>query len=425
MNEVQKKLLVHGDVIIVGIDVAKHNHWARIYNQIELDVVKPFKFHNSKEGYYRLVAKMEEAKEKARATKVVIGMEPTGHYWKPLAWFLQEQGYTVVIVNPYHVKRRKEEVGNSPTKNDRKDAGIIAKIVKDGNFLHCLLPKGKYAELRNLTVTRRQQRRKLNSALNQLQAILDEYFPELGQVFKNLLGKAAQWVLRNCPFPSLILAHKVEELAEQLKEASNHRVGMKRAQALYQTAQESIAVTEGLTGARHKLNACLDEIAFYQQQIEQTEAAMAEILAGIDIAGNLLSIPGIGLVTIAGFLGEIGDPQNYEHWKQIQKLAGLNLSEQSSGKKDGQSKISKRGRAELRNLLYQASLTLVAKNREIKALYHYFLTRRENPLKKKQALIAIAVKLLRVMYGLARKKENYDPDKVLGDYRRAQLQQAA
>ncbi|QGP91522.1 hypothetical protein MGLY_08570 [Neomoorella glycerini] len=59
MNEVQKKLLVHGEVIIVGIDVAKHNHWARIYNQIELDVVKPFKFHNSKEGYYRLVAKME------------------------------------------------------------------------------------------------------------------------------------------------------------------------------------------------------------------------------------------------------------------------------------------------------------------------------------------------------------------------------
>ncbi|OIQ07588.1 transposase [Moorella thermoacetica] len=70
------------------------------------------------------MAKMEEAKEKARATRVVIGMEPTGHYWKPLAWFLQEQGYTVVIVNPYHVKRRKEEVGNSPTKNDRKDAGI-------------------------------------------------------------------------------------------------------------------------------------------------------------------------------------------------------------------------------------------------------------------------------------------------------------
>lgn len=61
---------------------------------------------------------------------------------------------------------------------------------------------------------------------------------------------------------------------------------------------------------------------------------MADILAGIDIAGYLLSIPGIGLVTVAGFLGEIGDPQNYEHWKQIQKLAGLNLSEQSSGKKD-------------------------------------------------------------------------------------------
>ncbi|GAW93622.1 ISChy2, transposase, partial [Calderihabitans maritimus] len=50
--------------------------------------------------------------------------------------------------------------------------------------------KGIYAELRNLYVARQQQRRKLNSSLNQLQALLDEYFPEFREVFKNLLGKA-------------------------------------------------------------------------------------------------------------------------------------------------------------------------------------------------------------------------------------------
>ncbi|OIQ53542.1 transposase IS116/IS110/IS902 family protein [Moorella thermoacetica] len=93
----------------------------------------------------------------------------------------------------------------------------------------------------------------------------------------------------------------------------------------------------------HKLNACLDEIAFYQKQIEQTEAAMADILAGIDIAGNLLSIPGIGLVTVASFLGEIGDPQNYEHWKQIQKFAGLNLSEQIPGRRTGKARYPNAG----------------------------------------------------------------------------------
>ena len=89
---------------------------------------------------------------KRKATKVIIGLEPSGHYWKPLTWFLKEQGYQVVLVNPYHVKKRKEEEDNSPTKNDRKDALIIAKLVKEGKFLNCLLPEGIYADLRNLSV---------------------------------------------------------------------------------------------------------------------------------------------------------------------------------------------------------------------------------------------------------------------------------
>jgi len=99
--------------------------------------------------------------------------------------------------------------------------------------------------------------------------------------------------------------------------------------------------------------------------------------------------------------------------------------EDSSGQKKGARVISKRGRRGLRNLLYQASLVLVAKNKEFKALYHYLLTRPENPLRKKQALIAISMKLLRVMFTLGQERRLYDPQKALGDYRLGQLQQAA
>lgn len=110
-------------------------------------------------------------------------MEPTGHCWKPLAWFLQEHGYTVAIVKPYHVKKSKELEDNSQTKNDRKDAGLIVHLVKEGRFLNCILPTGVYAELRTLDATRQQQATKVNSALCQMRAILNEYFPELQQVF--------------------------------------------------------------------------------------------------------------------------------------------------------------------------------------------------------------------------------------------------
>ena len=426
MQKAEKRALVYGNVLIVGVDVAKKNHYARIYNSMGIDVVKPFYFHNSREGFCRLLGKISEAKEKEKAERVIIGMEPTGHYWKPLAYFLKEAGYTVVIVNPYHVKNSKEMEDNSQDKNDRKDAGLIAQLVKEGKFLHCILPEGIYAELRTLYITRQQEHKKLNAALCQLKAIVDEYFPELMEVFKSLLGKAAQWVLRSCPFPKDILSLKLEELEEGLKQASNSRVGIKRAEALRQAAEKSIGVKEGLEGAKVKLQACLEEIEFYQGQIRKTEEAMGRYLEETGLANYLLSIPGVGVVTAAGFLGEIGDPTKYQHWRQIRKLAGYNLTAQKSGKKQkAKTTISKRGRPGLRNLLYQASLILVAKNKEFKALYHYFLKRPENPLTKKQALVAVALKLVRVMFTLITQKREYDASKVLGKYREEQLKKIA
>src|SRR5690606_17901391 len=131
------------------------------------------------------------AKEKAGATRVVVGMEPTGHYWKPLAWYLQQVGFTVVIVNPAHVKASKELDDNSPTKNDRKDAWLNAQLVLQGRFSVPYLPDGVNAELRILNQVRHQQGGKLNAALSQLHALPVEYFPEYTEVFACRLGEAS------------------------------------------------------------------------------------------------------------------------------------------------------------------------------------------------------------------------------------------
>lgn len=173
-------------------------------------------------------------------------------------------------------------------------------------------------------------------------------------------------ILTHLPFPADIIQLSEEKLAQELKAASNGRVGKKRAALLLSKARESIGVREGLTAARLRLTHCLAEISFWQDQLAQTEAAMADALALTGLADNLLSIKGVGMVTAAGFLGEVGDPTRYEDWRQIRKLAGLNLTENSSGSRKGKTGISKRGRPGLRNLLYQASLALVAKNPQLR-----------------------------------------------------------
>lgn len=135
---------------------------------------------------------------------------------------------------------------------------------------------------------------------------------------------------------------------------------------------------------------------------------------------QMLAIKGIGLITVAGFLAEIGDIGRFESPKQIQKLAGLSLRENSSGKHKGQTTISKRGRSRLRAILFNAMIPMISINPEFKELHRYYTTRKENPLKKKQSVVALSCKLIRIFYAILVKGIEYDGEKMLSDIHRNQ-----
>ena len=98
--------------------------------------------------------------------------------------------------------------------------------------------------------------------------------------------------------------------------------------------------------------------------------------------------------------------------------------EDSSGKHEGKTIISKRGRRRLRYHIYQAALVLIAQNEEFREVYEYYLTREVNPLKKMQALMAVACKFLRVLYAIVTKGTAYAPGRILGDIRRPEKKTA-
>jgi len=400
--------------VIVGVDVAKRAHWARVIDPRGRELVKPLRFDNSRVGFLRLEQVLAEALGGVGLERVIVGLEPSGHYWKPLAWHLYSRGIRVVLVNPYHVKCSKELDDNSQLKSDRKDALLVASLVQQGRFLGAYFPEGAYADLRVLVTERFHLKRRLNSAINRLRGMLDEYFPEYEGVFRDLLGKASWWVLRHCPFPQDVLEYDPEGLATSLKLATRGRVGMKRARVLMRAASESVGVKAGIEGARQKLYCLLDEIEFYRRQLEVVEARMRELLERLPEARLLMSIPGVGPLVAATVLGEVGDFRRFRHWKQLRKLAGYNLVAQSSGQKEGRSVISKRGRPVLRHILYLAALATVTRSGEFRALYESLRMRQRNPLKGKQALVAVATKILRIMFALVKSGQEYCPGKLLG-----------
>ena len=207
----------------------------------------------------------------------------------------------------------------------------------------------------------------------------------------------------------------------EIKKAVKKGVGRKRAQLLVDTAKVSVGVDYGVDAARCKLQMFLEGLELANRQLSQIEAEMAKALQATGIAEYLLSIKGVGTVSLATCLGELGDPLRFDDSRQLSRMAGYNLIEDSSGKNKSGTCISKRGRKGLRRVLYRMALTAVAVNPEMKELYRYLKTRAVNPLKKMQTLIVISKKLLTLIYTLARKKQYYDADKVFGEGRKNQL----
>jgi transposase len=422
----QKLGAITAKTLIVGVDIAKETQWARFVDYRGLELGKTLKFQNDKKGFENILSSIEAICKKKRLEGVIVGMEPTGHYWKPLANYLLMNEIKVVMVNPYHTKKAKELDDNSQTKSDKKDALTIAKLVRDGRYYEVYMPQDIFAELRILSNARISLMKRHNALKNTITAVMDEYFPEIKTVFKNpLTGKTSMQILKTCPFPSLILELGVEGVLAEIKKAVKKTVGRKKAQQLVETARNSIGVRYGTVSAKLKLDLMIEELELLTKQLDHLENAMELALAEIKYGEIILSIPGIGVVSAASFLGEIGDPLRFDHPRQISKMAGYNLVEDSSGKNKSKTVISKRGRKNLRNVLYQMAMVMVAVNKEMKELYKYLKTRENNPLKKKQALVVISKKIITVIYNLAKKQTEYKAELVLGQYRKNQIKEAA
>ena len=414
----QKINQVEGTSLVVGIDIGSTNHYARAFDWRGIELARIFKFSNSGEGFGRLSHWMQGICERHGKTKIIVGIEPTGHYWFTLGRYLREQEIKLVMVNPYAVKQTKELDDNDPTKNDGKDPKVIAKLVLDGRYSIPYVPTGVYADLRILSADRQRIVKEIGQIKNRFARWFAIYFPEYCEVFGSYESKSSMLLLRVASTPESIVALGVEGICQIWKEAGIRAVGAKRATTLYETARRSIGHDQGMSAAKLEMALLLEDYEAKAKQLAFVMAALESTVREIPEAEKLLAIKGIGIISVAGFLAEVGDLRRFESPKQIQKLAGLSLRENSSGKHKGQTTISRRGRDKLRQVLFNAVIPLLAKNEEFRSLHQYFTTRTVNPLKKKQSAVALCCKLIRVFYAIMVHGVEYDGKKMLSDIRR-------
>ncbi|PAD65953.1 IS110 family transposase [Bacillus sp. 7586-K] len=414
-NQNHKIAQITPKTLIIGIDIAKHHHVARAQDYRGIELGSTCFFDNTQEGFSYFIEWINQLKETNKMESVISGMEPTGHYWLNLAHILKEKQIKFVTVNPLHVKHSKELDDNSPTKNDVKDAKVIAQLVKDGRYAEPTIPQGVFAELRVAKKLRDLLTVDLQIVQGQVHNWIDRYFPEFFTVFKSWEGKAALHLLKLEALPHEYKKYTEEELLVYLRKEVKRSIGMKKIQALKKAANRSIGIRQGAMMAKMELRTLIQKYELIQAKFEELDRSLDTLLQDIPGVSQMLEITGIGRETVAGFYAEVGDLNEYSHPRQITKLAGLSLKENTSGKHKGRTKITKRGRKKLRALLFRASMILVAKNKAFKALHQYYTTRPDNPLKKMQSLIALCNKLIRILFSIGKKQFVFQEEKMLKD----------
>jgi len=401
--------------LVVGVDIGSETNYARAFNWRGQEVSKKvLRFSNSQEGFQSFLEYLRRNQVIAATEQIIVGCEPTGHYWFTLARYLKAEQINMVLVNPYHVKQIKELDDNSPKKTDQKDPKTIAKLVVDGRYSYPYLPEGIYADLREAVSSRERIVKEVNAVTNRIKRWLKIYFPEYLAVYKSFASESGLTVLETAPLPQDVVKLGAEGVNRLWREKKLRAVGMKRAQTLVEAAQNSIGLDGGVC-ARMEMQLLLEDYRAKEVQLDKVTAVLETEALKVPHAEKLLSIKGVGLITVAGFLSEVGDIRRFNSPKQIQKLAGLELKENSSGKHRGRTSISKRGRKRLRKILFQVMLPMLQNNAEFREVYESFTVRQKNPLKGKQAIIAAGCKLIRVFYAILKHGTEYDPQKLRMD----------
>ncbi len=126
---------ISSSTLVVGIDIAKESHVAQATTFRGVALTKhAIEFSNSISGFERLEFAIRKLQQTHGMSDVIVGMESTGHYWFSVSNWLMDRGIEVVLVNPATTKRNKENRDNSPSKNDPKDALVIADVVSRGYY---------------------------------------------------------------------------------------------------------------------------------------------------------------------------------------------------------------------------------------------------------------------------------------------------
>jgi len=390
-------------MFFVGIDIGKNNHVASMMDDSGKIIFKAFSFSNTSDGADALLYKLFSYS--SNTADFEIGMEATGHYWLSVYSFLYGKGFLIHVINPIQTDGWRKGVEIRKRKNDIIDSILIADLIRYGQFVESRLSDEDIFSLRNLTRFRSYLVESISDLKRKVVCVLDQVFPEYQYIFSNIFGKTSKEILRQFSSPIDFESVSADALAQLLTQLSRQKVGAEKAKQLKSAASNSFGITFAKDSFSFQLRALIEQISFIEQQVKDTEREISRLME--KLGSPITTITGIGNVTGATIIGEIGDISKFSSPRKLVAFAGIDASVSQSGEYEATHNVmSKRGSPYLRKAIFQAAMIASFKDPVLSAFY-----------KKKRAegkhhltcIGAVSRKMCYIIYAVLRNNQPYVP----------------
>ena len=298
--------------ILIGIDPGRARHTGIIYSPDRVPLTNAMSIKNNRNGLEKLEKIIKNIMTKYPDNQLIFAIEASGEYWKPLWHYFTQRSFETIYVPPLFVKRTRDLDDYTPRSNDPKDAARITNLAYEGRYFTKPNQPEIFNNLQQTIKTWEQLTKEATRTHLRIRSLLDNFFPEYATVFSNVTGATSLKVLARWPFPSDLLDVDKPELIQLISQSSSYHLGEPTASKLIRLAETSIGITTGIDGGRSKLSWLITQINFYKQQLTPLRRELRALIRQIDYAWRIMTLPGIGLISTARFLGHLGDLNNFD-----------------------------------------------------------------------------------------------------------------
>ena len=371
----------------VGIDIAKYEHVASVYNSITGElVIDSLHFDNNDKGFKALLSHVSKLDD------LVFGFESTAHYHQNLFRFLSSNKYKCFLLNPIQTSRfRGLSIRNA--KNDNIDSKSIAQFIMF-SYKELINQEFIHNDLKELCSQRDSLLNQSSSLKIKLLSYLDRVFPELESIVgKNgIHSKAIRAILLKYPTAKAISETRIDHLCNLAKKASGNKFKQAKIIKIKEVAKVSVGFHSSALSL--KIKQTIDSLIHLKKQIDEVNHEISH--HSLITESPLHKIKGMNSIEIAYILSAINNISYFNSVKKIVAYAGLDpIVRQSGTFQASRTRMSKRGNRLLRYALIWAANNVRKHNKDME---QYYLKKRSEGKNHYNALGHCAVKLIRYIY---------------------------